>query len=137
MREHGSREIQRGSPLRTTYQGSHEDKVTLAQLPPAAGDSWSVDCSLRCGVYLLILDGWENAAHGIPDLWLDGRRVGEAGIDWCGERTVESSRSIIVSVRWTGVHQLAASCSRTSADEARPTRSTCGEWGRRGGGSAI
>ena len=96
--------------------------MTLAQLPPAADDSWSVDCSLRCGVHLLTFDGWENPAHGILDLWLDGRRMGEAGIDWCGERTVESSRSIIVSVRWTGVHQLVGRCSRTSADEARPTR---------------
>ena len=95
--------------------------MTLAQLPPATGDPWSVDCSLRCGVYLLTFDGWENPAHGILDLWLDGRRVGE-GIDWCGERTAERSHSIIVSARWAGAHQLVGRCNRSSADEARPTR---------------
>ena len=40
LREHGSRLVRKGSPLSTTYVGSYKDKVTLAQLPPAAGDTW-------------------------------------------------------------------------------------------------
>ncbi len=92
----------------------------LAQLPPAAGDSWSVDLPLRRGLHRLTLDGWENPAHGILHLWVDGRRV--AGIDWCGVRTRERSHSITVGVPWTGVHQLTARCERSSADADRPTR---------------
>ena len=68
LRDHGSRTVQRGSPLSTTYVGSYKDKVTLAQLPPSAGDTWSIDLTLRCGVYQLALDGWENPAHGILHL---------------------------------------------------------------------
>ena len=50
LRDHGSRTVQRGSALSTTYVESYNNKVTLAQLPPAAGDTWSVDLALRCGV---------------------------------------------------------------------------------------
>jgi hypothetical protein len=80
LRDHGGRTVQRGSPLGTTYVGAYKDTVTLAQLPLAAGDTWSVDLTLRCGVYQLALDGWENPAHGILHLWLDGRPAGQ--IDW-------------------------------------------------------
>ena len=120
FREHGSRLVRKGNPLSTTYVGSYKDKVTLAQLPPAAGDTWSVDLALRCGVYQLALDGWENPAHGILHLWLDGRLAGE--IDWFCKRTRERSHSITVGMPWTGVHQLTAICERSSADADRPTR---------------
>ena len=60
----------RGSPLCTTYVGSYRDKVTLAQIPPAPGDVWCIDCPLRRGAYLMTLDGWENPAHGVLDTLL-------------------------------------------------------------------
>jgi hypothetical protein len=120
VRDPASRTVRRGNPLSTTFVGSHEDKVTLAQLPPTEGDTWSVDLTLRCGMYLLALDGWENPAHGILHLWLDGRLAGE--IDWRCKRTREHSHSLTVGVPWTGVHQLTARCERSSADADRPTR---------------
>ena len=52
--------VLRGSPMRTTYVGSYKDKVTLAQIPPASGDAWSIDCSLRRGAYLMTLEGWDG-----------------------------------------------------------------------------
>ena len=120
LRDHGSRRVQRGSPLATTFVGSHEDKMTWAQLPPAEGDTWSVDLTLRCGVYQLVLDGWGNPAHGILQLWLYGRLAGE--IDWRCKRTREHSHSITVGMPWTGVHQLTARCERSSADTDRRAR---------------
>ena len=57
MRKQGTRRVLRGSPLCTTYVGSYRDKITLAQIPPASGDAWSIDCSLRRGAYLMTLDG--------------------------------------------------------------------------------
>ena len=72
MREQGTRRVLRGSPLCTTYVGSYRDKATLAQIPPASGDAWSIDCPLRRGAYLMTLDGWENPAHGALDIFLDG-----------------------------------------------------------------
>ena len=76
MRKQETRRGLRGSPLCTTYVGSYRDKITLAQIPPASGDAWSIDCSLRRGAYLMTLEGWGNPAHGILDLFLDGRRIG-------------------------------------------------------------
>ena len=52
MRKQGTRRVLRGSPLCTTYVGSYRDKVTLAQIHPAPGDVWCIDCSLRRGAYL-------------------------------------------------------------------------------------
>ena len=52
--------VLRGSPMRTTYVGSYKDKVTLAQIPPASGDAWCIDCSLRRGAYLMTLEGWDG-----------------------------------------------------------------------------
>ena len=120
LREHGSRRVLRGSPLCTTYVGSYTDKVTLAQVPPATGDTWSIDCSLRRGAYLVTLEGWGNPAHGVLDLFLDDRQIGI--VDWFNDHTRERSRSIAVDVRWTGPHQLVGRCDRSNADEARPTR---------------
>ena len=120
MRKQGTRRVLRGSPLCTTYVGSYRDKVTLAQIPPAPGDMWSIDCPLRRGAYLLTLDGWENPAHGVLDIFLDGRCI--ARIDWFNDYTTERSRSIDFAVRWTGLHQLVGRCSETNADEDRPTR---------------
>jgi hypothetical protein len=120
LREHGCRVARRGSPLSTTCVGSHKKMVTLAQLPPAEGDTWSINSSLRRGLFQLTLDGWENPVHGILDLWLDGKRLCE--IDWRAKRTRERSHRIDVSVRWTGVHQLVGRCERSNADADRPTR---------------
>ena len=94
--------------------------MTLAQLPPAEGDAWSINCSLRRGAFFLTSEGWQNPAHGILDLWLDEKRL--CVVDWRAERTVERSHSIDVSVRWTGAHQLVGRCERSSADADRPTR---------------
>ena len=52
--------VLRGSPMCTTYVGSYKDKVTLAQIPPASGDAWCIDCSLRRGAYLMTLEGWDG-----------------------------------------------------------------------------
>ena len=52
--------VLRGSPMCTTYVGSYKDKVTLAQNPPASGDAWCIDCSLRRGAYLMTLEGWDG-----------------------------------------------------------------------------
>ena len=120
LREYGTRRVRKGNPLSTTYVGSYKDKVTLAQLPPAAGDTWSIDLTLRCGVYQLALDGWANPAHGILHLWLNGRLVGE--MNWLHKRTRERCHSVTVVVPWTGAHQLTARCERSSADMDRPTR---------------
>ena len=120
MRKQGTRRVLRGSPLCTTYVGSYRDKITLAQIPPASGDAWSIDCSLRRGAYLMTLEGWGNPAHGILDLFLDGRRIGS--VDWFDDYTRERSRSIDFDVRWTGVHQLVGRCCGSNADEVRPTR---------------
>ena len=120
LRKQGTRRVLRGSPLCTTYVGSYRDKVTLAQIPPAPGDMWSIDCPLRRGAYLMTLDGWENPAHGVLDILWDGRCI--ARIDWVNDYTTERSRSIDFDVRWTGVHQLQGRCSLSSADEDRPTR---------------
>ena len=120
MRKQGTRRVLRGSPLRTTYVGSYRDKITLAQIPPASGDAWSIDFNLRRGAYLMTLDGWCNPAHGILDLFLDGRRIGS--VDWFNDYTTVRSRSIDFAVRWTGLHQLVGRCSETNADEDRPTR---------------
>ena len=120
LREQGSRRVLRGNPLCATYVGSYQDKVTLAQIPPASGDSWSIDCSLRCGAYVLTFEGWENPAHGILDVVLDGRH--SVTVDWCSERTLERTQAITASVRWSGVHQLVGRCDRPNADEDRPTR---------------
>ena len=79
-----------------------------------------INCPLRRGLARLTLHGWENPAHGVLDLWLDGKRLRE--VDWRAERTVERSHSIDVSVRWTGVHQLVGRCERSNADADRPTR---------------
>ena len=106
--------VLRGSPLCTTKVGSYRDKIMLAQIPPASGDAWSIDCSLRCGAYLMTLEGWGNPAHGILDLFLDGRRIGS--VDWFNDYTTVRSRSIDFAVRWTGLHQLVGRCSETNAD---------------------
>ena len=120
MRKQGTRRVLRGSPLCTTYVGSYKNTVTLAQIPPAPGDVWCIDCPLRRGAYLMTLDGWENPAHGVLDILLDGRCI--AMIDWFNDYTTERSRSIDFAVRWTGLHQLVGRCSETNADEDRPTR---------------
>ena len=120
MRKQGTRRVLRGSPLCTTYVRSYKDKITLAQIPPASADAWSIDCSLRRGAYLMTLEGWGNPAHGILDLFLDGRRIGS--VDWFTDYTTVRSRSIDFAVRWTGLHQLVGRCSETNADEDRPTR---------------
>ena len=99
---------------------SYKNKVTLAQIPPAPGDSWLMDFNLRRGAYLMTLEGWDNPAHGILDLSLDGRRIGS--VDWFDDYTRERSRSIDLGVRWTGVHQLVGRCCGSNADEVRPTR---------------
>ena len=57
----GAARVLRGSPMRTTYVGSYKDKVTLAQIPPASGDAWCIDCSLRRGAYLMTLEGWDGS----------------------------------------------------------------------------
>ena len=72
------------------------------------------------GAYLMTLEGWDNPAHGILDLFLDGRRIGT--VDWFDDYTGERSRSIAVDVRWTGPHQLVGRCNRSNTDEDRPTR---------------
>ena len=41
LREQGTRRVLRGNPLCTTYVGSYQDKVTLAQIPPTQGESLS------------------------------------------------------------------------------------------------
>ena len=92
MREQGTRRVLRGSPLCTTYVGSYRDKITLPQIPPASGDAWSIDCPLRRGAYLMTLDGWENLAQGVLDIFLDGRCI--ARIDWFNDYMTERSRSI-------------------------------------------
>ena len=92
MRKQGTRRVLRGSPLCTTYVGSYRDKITLAQIPPASADAWSIDCSLRRGAYLMTLEGRGNPAHGILDLFLDGQRIGS--VDWFDDYTRERSRSI-------------------------------------------
>ena len=120
MRKQGTRRVLRGSPLCTTYVGSYMDRVTLAQIPPAPGDVWCIDCPLRRGAYLMTLDGWENPAHGVLDIFLDGRCI--ARIDWFNDYTTERSRSIDFAVRWTGLHQVVGRCSQTNADAGRPTR---------------
>ena len=120
MRKQGTRRVLRGSPLCTTYVGSYRDKVTLAQIPPAPGDMWSIACPLRRGAYLMTLDGWENPAHGVLDIFLDGRCI--ARIDWFNDYTTERSRSIDFAVRWTGLHQVVGRYSQTNADAGRPTR---------------
>ena len=120
MRKQGTRRVLRGSPLCTTYVGSYRDKATLAQIPPTPGDAWSIDCSLRRGAYLMTLEGWGNPAHGILDLFLDGRRIGS--VDWFDNYTRECSRSIDFGVRWTGLHPILGRCSQTNADADRPTR---------------
>ena len=120
MRKQGTRRVLRGSPLCTTYVGSYKDKITLAQIPPASGDAWSIDFNLRRGAYLMTLDGWCNPAHGILDLFLDGRCIG--AVDWFDDYIRERSRSIDFDVRWTGLHQLVWIRSSSNADEDRPTR---------------
>ena len=120
LREHGHRHVLRGAAFCATYVGSYQDKVTLVQIPPAQGDSWSMDFNLRRGAYQVSLEGWENPAHGILDLFFDGRRFGR--IDWFNDHTRACSCSITVGVRWTGVHQLVGRCSHSNADEDRPTR---------------
>ena len=120
LREQGTRRVLRGNPLCTTYVGSYTDRVTLAQIPPASGNAWSIDCSLRRGAYLMTLEGWQNPAHGILDVFLDGRHSGS--MDWFNGHTRERSRSIAIDVRWSGPHQLVGRCNRSNADEARPTR---------------
>ena len=114
------RKVLSGNPSCTTYVGADRDKVTLAQIPPASGDAWSIDFNLRRGAYLMTLDGWCNPAHGILDLFLDGRRIGS--VDWFDNYTRERSRSIDFDVRWTGLHQILGRCSQTNADADRPTR---------------
>ena len=120
MRKQGTRRVLRGSPLCTTYVGSYRDKITLAQIPPASGDAWSIDCSLRRGAYLMTLEGWGNPAHGILDLFLDGRRIGT--VDWFDDYTRERSRAIDFDARWTGLHQLVGRRSQTNADVDGPKR---------------
>ena len=68
----------------------------------------------------MTLEGWDNLAHGILDIFLDGRCIG--AVDWFDDCTRERSRSIDFDVRWTGVHQLVGRCSQSNADEDRPTR---------------
>ena len=63
---------------------------------------------------------FSSPAHGILDLFLDGRRIGT--VDWFADYTRERSRSIVIDVRWTGVHQLVGRCCGSNADEVRPTR---------------
>ena len=120
LREERWRRVLSGNPMCTTYVGSYKKKVTLAQIPPAPGDSWLMDFNLRRGAYLMTLEGWGNPAHGILDLFLDGRRIGS--VDWFDDYTRERSRSIDFDVRWTGVHQLVGRCCGSNADEVRPTR---------------
>ena len=68
----------------------------------------------------MTLEGWDNPAHGILDLFLDGRCIG--AVDWFDDYTRERNRSIDFDVRWTGLHQLVGICSSSNADEDRPTR---------------
>ena len=72
--------VLRGSPMRTTYVGSYKDKVTLAQIPPASGDAWCIDCSLRRGAYLMTLEGWTVDGRIGGEIPLN-RRAGHKGRD--------------------------------------------------------
>ena len=112
MRMQGTRRVMRGSPLCTTYVGSYRDKVTLAQIPPASGDAWCIDCPLRRGAYLLTLGGWENPAHGVLDLFLDGRRIGS--VDWL---TTARRNAVAPSTSPCG----GQACTRLWGGAAKPT----------------
>ena len=89
LREERWRRVLSGNPLCTTYVGSYRNKVTLAQIPPAPGDSWLMDFNLRRGAYQM--------THGILDLFLDGRCIG--AVDWFDDYTRERSRSIVIDAR--------------------------------------
>ena len=120
LRASGAREVVSGSPLHSVCVGGRSSQKTLAQLPPAQGDRWCLGVWLQRGRYALTVDGWENPAHGVLDISLDGRPA--AAFDYCGPRTVRCSHRADVSVRWTGPHRLVGSCDRTSADLDRATR---------------
>ena len=120
LRTAGAREVVSGSPLRSVCVGGRAGQKTLAQVPPAQGDRWCLDVWLQRGRYALTIDGWENPAHGVLDILLDGRPA--AAFDFCGPRTVRCRHRADVSARWTGPHRLVGSCDRTSADLDRATR---------------
>ena len=120
LREERWRRVLSGNPLCTTYVGYYKNKVTLAQIPPAPGDSWLMDFNLRRGAYLVTLEGWGNPAHGVSDLSLDGRHSGT--VDWCSEHTLERTHSITVRVRWSGEHQLVGRGDWPNAEKDRRTR---------------
>ena len=120
LRAEGAREVVSGSPLHSVCVGGRSSQKTLAQLPPAQGDRWCLGVWLQRGRYALTVDGWENPAHGVLDISLNGRPA--AAFDFCGPRTVRCRHRADVSVRWTGPHRLVGSCDRTSADLDRATR---------------
>ena len=120
LRASGAREVVSGSPLHSVCVGGRSSQKTLAQLPPAQGDRWCLGVWLQRGRYALTVDGWENPAHGVLDISLNGRPA--AAFDFCGPRTVRCRHRADVSVRWTGPHRLVGSCDRTSADLDRATR---------------
>ena len=53
------RVVEAGSPLGVCCVGGHRRKLTLAQMPPARGDRWSLEVMLKRGRYVLTVDGWE------------------------------------------------------------------------------
>ena len=95
LREQGTRRVLRGNPLCTTYVGSYTDRVTLAQIPPASGDAWSIDCSLRRGAYLMTLEGWEN-----PSGWHHQRQPFMRWQQEEGIRIIQSSGKPWKPWRW-------------------------------------
>ena len=53
------RVVEAGSPLDSCLVGGHRRKLTMAQMPPAAGDRWRLDVMLQRGRYVLTVDGWD------------------------------------------------------------------------------
>ena len=60
LRKHDARRVvEAGSPLDSCLVGGHRRKLTMAQMPPAAGDRWRLDVMLQRGRYVLTVDGWD------------------------------------------------------------------------------
>ncbi len=123
----GARTVERGNAFCRTLVGSLAHLVTEAQNPPACDDAWSLDVRLKKGKYSLEISGWQNPAHGILDLFVDGVRVTpDAGFDWCGPRTTEHvCRATGITVRWTGTHHVLGRTSRSNAEPRRTRHWMC------------
>jgi hypothetical protein len=95
-----------GSDLKLTVVGGIPQCQTIAQIPPADGDSWAHSFWLQKGTFDLAVRGGCNPFHGHLKISLDGKEIGDQ--DWSSTATRFPVEKVIknIQIPHSGVHEL-------------------------------